>query len=74
MAADETAMTNELSDDAHAAPLKGLSERQLAVLQLMLAGRSNNQICRELNLAMGTVKGHIASVLRITGTTNRADA
>ena len=42
---------------------KGLTARQIDVLRELLEGKSNKQICRDLNLAMGTVKAHVTAVL-----------
>src|SRR5256885_6706762 len=41
----------------------GLSPRQMQVLTLMVQGLPNKLICRELNLAEGTVKVHVSAVL-----------
>jgi predicted ATPase/DNA-binding CsgD family transcriptional regulator/transcriptional regulator with XRE-family HTH domain len=40
-----------------------LTERELDVLRLLAAGRSNQQIADELVLAIGTVKRHVNSIL-----------
>lgn len=50
----------------------GLTERQRAVLRLMLRGLPNKLICRELSLAEGTVKVHVSAVLRALNVANRA--
>lgn len=50
----------------------GLTERQRAVLKLMLRGLPNKLICRELSLAEGTVKVHVSAVLRALNVANRA--
>lgn len=42
----------------------GLTDRQVDVLQLLLEGQSNKQICRELGLAEPTVKIHVRAILR----------
>lgn len=52
----------------------GLTERQSQVLALMVRGMPNKQICRELQLAEGTVKVHVASILRALNVTNRTQA
>jgi DNA-binding NarL/FixJ family response regulator len=52
----------------------GLTPRQLEVLWLVLAGKSNKLICRELDLAEGTVKIHVAAVLKSLGAANRVEA
>jgi DNA-binding NarL/FixJ family response regulator len=52
----------------------GLTERQLQVLALMLQGKSNKLICRELNLAEGTVKIHVSAILKALNVTSRTQA
>ncbi len=51
-----------------------LTDRQQDVLRLLVAGMSNKQICRELNLGDGTVKAHIAAIFRALGVNNRTEA
>ena len=52
----------------------GLTPRQSEVLALLLAGKSNKVICRELELAEGTVKNHVAAILKALNATNRVEA
>jgi DNA-binding NarL/FixJ family response regulator len=52
----------------------GLTQRQAQVLALLVHGKSNKLICRELNLAEGTVKVHVAAVLKTLGVANRTQA
>jgi DNA-binding NarL/FixJ family response regulator len=52
----------------------GLTPRQADVLALLVAGKSNKSICRELGLAEGTVKTHIAAVFRALDVTSRVQA
>ena len=52
----------------------GLTARQMQVLKLMLEGKSNKVICRELQLAEPTVKNHMTSILRALNVTNRTQA
>ena len=52
----------------------GLTPRQAEVLALLLAGKSNKVICRELNLAEGTVKNHVAAVFKALDVTTRVQA
>ena len=51
-----------------------LTPRQLDVLALLLLGRPNKLIARELGLTEGTVKIHIAAILRTLGASNRTEA
>ena len=60
-----------------AAGLEGaahLTERQLQVLRLLAAGKSNKIICRELNLGEGTIKVHLSAIYRALNVTNRTEA
>lgn len=52
----------------------GLTERQAQVLALLVQGMSNKMLCRELGLAEGTVKVHVAAVLKTLGVANRTQA
>ena len=51
-----------------------LTPRQSEVLGLIVAGRSNKEIARALELGEGTVKVHVAALLRTLGVANRAGA
>ncbi|HEY0336755.1 MAG TPA: response regulator transcription factor [Burkholderiales bacterium] len=52
----------------------GLSERELRVLKLLLEGKSNKLICRELDLAESTVKNHVTQILKALNVTSRTQA
>ncbi len=52
----------------------GLTHRQVEVLKLILQGLPNKIICKRLALAEGTVKVHVAGVLRTLGVHNRTQA
>lgn len=52
----------------------GLTARQAQVLALLVQGKPNKLICRELNLAEGTVKIHITGILKALKVTNRTQA
>jgi len=51
-----------------------LTDRQREVLALMVQGKSNKHICRELGLAEATVKIHVTAILRALRVTSRAQA
>ena len=51
-----------------------LSARQMEVLRLMIQGKPNKEIARDLGLSVGTVKNHVAVVLRALDATNRSKA
>ncbi|PPE71704.1 response regulator transcription factor [Caldimonas thermodepolymerans] len=52
----------------------GLTPRQTDVLALLLQGKPNKLIARELNLSVETVKDHVAAVLRALGVSSRTQA
>lgn len=52
----------------------GLTERQAQVLALLMKGRSNKEICRELGLAERTVKVHLTAVLNALRVSSRTQA
>jgi DNA-binding NarL/FixJ family response regulator len=52
----------------------GLTERQAEVLALIVQGKPNKLICRELGLAESTVKIHITAILKALKVTNRTQA
>jgi DNA-binding NarL/FixJ family response regulator len=51
-----------------------LSERQIAVLQALLQGKSNKVIARDLMIAEGTVKAHLWSIYQALGVSSRLQA
>jgi DNA-binding NarL/FixJ family response regulator len=51
-----------------------LTDRQREVLALMIQGKSNKLICRELSLAEATVKIHVTAILRALKVASRAQA
>jgi DNA-binding NarL/FixJ family response regulator len=52
----------------------GLTPRQCDVLALLLKGLPNKLIAREMNLAVDTVKDHVAAVLRALNVNSRTQA
>jgi DNA-binding NarL/FixJ family response regulator len=52
----------------------GLTERQVEVLALIMKGRTNKHICRQLNLAEPTVKNHVTAILRALKVSSRTEA
>jgi LuxR family transcriptional regulator, maltose regulon positive regulatory protein len=59
---------------ASAGLVEPLSERELEVLELLAAGRSNREIAAELVVALDTVKKHVSHVLGKLGAANRTQA
>jgi DNA-binding NarL/FixJ family response regulator len=51
-----------------------LSERELEVLHLLVAGHDNREIAEALFISQGTVKSHVASILSKLGVDNRVAA
>ena len=51
-----------------------LTSRELEVLEMLAAGRSNQAIARELVVALDTVKKHVGHVLAKLGAANRTEA
>jgi DNA-binding NarL/FixJ family response regulator len=52
----------------------GLTPRQTDVLALLLQGKPNKLIARELGVSVETVKDHVAAVLRALGVNSRTQA
>lgn len=55
-------------------PTEPLTDRELAVLKLVAAGRTNRKVAKELFIAEGTVKAHVAGIHRKLGVHSRAEA
>jgi DNA-binding CsgD family transcriptional regulator/pimeloyl-ACP methyl ester carboxylesterase len=67
------------SDEGHAKTpnqaLNGLlSTREIEVIRLVAAGKSNQQIADELVISLNTVRRHVSNVFDKTGVANRAEA
>lgn len=62
------------TDAGHSPAALGLTDRQIDVLALLMKGRSNKNICRELNLAEPTVKNHVTAILRALKVSSRTEA
>ena len=52
----------------------GVSEREIEVLQLISAGKSNKEIGASLHIAEDTVKRHVSNILMKLGVSDRAQA
>jgi DNA-binding CsgD family transcriptional regulator/pimeloyl-ACP methyl ester carboxylesterase len=52
----------------------GLSGREVEVLRLVAAGKSNQQIANELVISLNTVRRHVSNVFDKMGVANRAEA
>jgi DNA-binding NarL/FixJ family response regulator len=51
-----------------------LTQREVAVLELVGQGKSNKQIARDLNVREATVKVHLRHIMRKLGAVNRTEA
>lgn len=54
--------------------LTSLTRRELDILQLLAAGKSNQEIAEELVLTLNTVKKHVGNILSKLGVANRTQA
>jgi DNA-binding NarL/FixJ family response regulator len=52
----------------------GLTSRELAVLRLLAAGRTNTQIGAELYISPTTARVYVTNILRKLGVTSRVQA
>ncbi len=52
----------------------GLSEREVEVLRLLAAGKSNREIGETLVISLNTVNRHVTHIFEKTGTQNRVEA
>ncbi len=68
----EPLISDAPTDNSDSKPL--LTSRQVEVLELMAQGLPNKSIARTLNVAEGTVKLHVAAILRALGARNRTHA
>jgi DNA-binding NarL/FixJ family response regulator len=61
--------------EVDASPLLAhLTDRQVEVFNLLSEGCATKTIARRLNLAVGTVKVHLAAIYRVLGAHNRVEA
>lgn len=64
--------------ESPSAPIEGLpdplSEQEIRVLKLIVAGKSNAEIAAELVISVGTAKWHVHNVLQKLGVGNRPQA
>jgi two-component system, NarL family, nitrate/nitrite response regulator NarL len=51
-----------------------LSERELEILQMVAAGKSNRAIAEQLSISENTVKYHLKNILQKLGVSNRTEA
>jgi DNA-binding NarL/FixJ family response regulator len=63
-----------MQPQAAAAALDQLTERETDVLRLLAQGQSNQEIARNLNISMTTVRSHVSNILMKLGVSNRTQA
>ena len=59
---------------AVSAVLDDLNQREVEVLRLLAAGKSNREIADALCISLNTVATHVRNILTKTGTANRTEA
>jgi DNA-binding NarL/FixJ family response regulator len=52
----------------------GLTEREIDVLRLIAAGRTNQEAADELHLSVRTIERHVTNLYAKIGASNRAEA
>ena len=68
------AVVTEVPLSARARAPYGLTSRELTVLRLLAAGRTNAQIGAELYISQSTASVHVTSILRKLGVSSRVQA
>ncbi|MFA7659047.1 MAG: LuxR C-terminal-related transcriptional regulator [Candidatus Gastranaerophilaceae bacterium] len=53
---------------------KSLTEREFEVLKLVVMGKSNTEIARDLMVSVHTAKAHVCSILQKMGVNDRVQA
>lgn len=66
--------TDSVSEKEPARERSSLSDRELQVLQLVVAGATNGQIARQLWITQQTVKFHVSNIYRKLDVANRTEA
>ncbi|MEL6399101.1 MAG: response regulator transcription factor [Cyanobacteria bacterium J06607_6] len=73
--APPTPVDTDSSDDyAQVLEMSPLTERELEVLELIVAGSSNAQIAEQLYITVGTVKTHVCNILNKLSASDRTQA
>jgi DNA-binding NarL/FixJ family response regulator len=67
-------MKNEEIFDAKKKAAKKLSPREFEVLKLVVMGKNNVEIAKELVISVHTAKAHVCSILQKMGVEDRVQA
>jgi ATP/maltotriose-dependent transcriptional regulator MalT len=70
----DTVLPARRAGAAPAGPAEPLTGRELEVLRLLAAGKSNQRIAHDLVVALDTVKKHVTHILGKLGAANRTEA
>jgi DNA-binding NarL/FixJ family response regulator len=73
-AAPDLARLNELCPPSTGANIGGLTGREIEVLRLVSAGRTNQEIARELFISDHTVRRHVQNIFTKLDVSSRAAA
>jgi DNA-binding CsgD family transcriptional regulator len=67
-------LEKERESERHPPYPNGLSDREVEVLRLIVAGMTNQQIGDELLISLNTVARHVSNIFAKAGVANRAEA
>ena len=67
-------LTSRIGEPAAPTYPDGLTQREVEVLRLVAAGRTDREISEELTIAIRTVTTHVGNILNKTSTANRTEA
>ena len=67
-------VTSDLAGTSAASSIEALSQQEVRVLRLLVAGLSNADIARELVVSANTVKTHVKSIYRKLNVNSRSEA
>ncbi len=70
----QSQLVSEVSGKREHSPVEELTSRELDILKLIAAGRSNKEIANDLSLTEGTVKGYVSNVLAKLSVQDRTQA
>lgn len=71
---DINGMNRPISPSTSKAILARLTRRQREVLELIVQGKTNKDISRQLQVSENTVKVHVTAILKVLGVANRTQA